>query len=292
MRVLVAVALSLLVHALLWGGLWSVPDEWLLRGRLAEVAEIELVPMTDEQLQAQRLMVREAEPPRTDDDANDPARFLSASRRRVSVETQARETGLTQNNPRAPSADSWLRQVKPPARAPGRTPSLAERITLDGTSPVRVPRPEDDLGELANFRPSTVGERLPDDVSLGDITALNTDQFRFYSFFSRIEELVRFRWEDGLRRAIEAYSRTVVRARGTTTWTTRVQFVIGPDGRLISARVLKESGLHRFDLAAVQAFRDAAVFPNPPREMMSKDGTIKIDYAFSVRWDPQTLVSR
>lgn len=292
MRVFIAVVLSLLVHLLLWGGLLSVPEVWFLRDQPRDVAEIELVPMTDEQLQAHRLVVREAEAPPTVEESQEPARFLSKTRRRVAVETQARETGLTQNNPEAPAPNSWMReQARQNARA-GREPSLAEKISLDGTAPVRMPRPDDDFSDFTNFRPSTVGERLPEDVSIGQLTALNTDQFRFYSFFSRIEELVRFRWEDGLHRAIEAYARSVVRARGVGPWTTRVQFTLGPDGRFLSARILRESGLHRFDMAAVQAFRDAAVFPNPPREMLSQDGTIKIDYAFSVQWDPRSLVSR
>lgn len=293
MRIFYAVIISLLVHLVLWTGLLSVPQDWVIRRQLSDLAEVELLDADDERLEAHRLMVRETVVPRPQDESDEPARFVSRSRQRVIAETQARETGLTQNNPSAPAARSWLReresqqrQNRPNARA------LAESIALDGITPVPRPRREEETADWMNFRPSTVGERLPEDVSLGSITALNTDQFRFYSFFSRIEELVRFRWEEGLRRSIEAYSRQPVRSQGRGPWTTRVQFTLAEDGRLLSSRILQESGLQRFDLAAIQAFRDAAVFPNPPKELVSKDGTIKIDYAFSVQWDPRSLVSR
>ena len=44
-------------------------------------------------------------------------------------------------------------------------------------------------------------------------------------------------------------------------------------------KVVGESGLHDIDEAALEAFRAAEPFPNPPKGIVEKDGTIKI------RWD-------
>ena len=43
--------------------------------------------------------------------------------------------------------------------------------------------------------------------------------------------------------------------------------------------MLTQSGVIDLDSAAVEAFREAAPFPNPPKGMVEGDGTIKI------RWD-------
>ena len=47
----------------------------------------------------------------------------------------------------------------------------------------------------------------------------------------------------------------------------------------MKVQVLEDSGLRDLDEAAVDAFREAAPFPNPPQGIVEKDGTVKI------RWD-------
>ena len=44
-------------------------------------------------------------------------------------------------------------------------------------------------------------------------------------------------------------------------------------------QVLNDSGIRDLDDAAVEAFKEAAPFPNPPEGIVESDGTIKI------RWD-------
>jgi TonB family protein len=57
--------------------------------------------------------------------------------------------------------------------------------------------------------------------------------------------------------------------------------VIFLDGRgtLVRVKVLSASGMTDLDDAAVEAFKAAAPFPNPPKGIVEADGFIKI------RWD-------
>jgi len=48
---------------------------------------------------------------------------------------------------------------------------------------------------------------------------------------------------------------------------------------LIKVQVIGRSGIQDLDDAAVEAFKAAAPFPNPPKGIVDEDGTIRI------RWD-------
>ena len=43
---------------------------------------------------------------------------------------------------------------------------------------------------------------MPKEITVGSFTALNTDRYLYYSFYARIEELIRFRWESAVRQAM------------------------------------------------------------------------------------------
>jgi TonB family protein len=289
MFVLRAIVLSLVLHILLWGGLVMVPPSWVMdRPNLPmEVTIVERPMDTSKSTQ----VVRDSEVPEKlkDDTSKEPARFMSAQQRRVLLESRARTTGLTRNGQTLPP-NSWLnaeRPQKPPEQ------SARKSNDMDGYEPIPLPKPQDNLSRFFEDAPSTVGEQLPDDISLGQFTALNTDRFKYYSFYSRIEELIRFRWEKELADAIDHFDQKYLSSVvGKRNWVTKVEFWLKADGHFHSAHIHQESGIKRFDLAAVTAFRDARYFPNPPREMVDEDGLIRIQYAFNVRWSPSAVVHR
>ena len=70
--------------------------------------------------------------------------------------------------------------------------------------------------------------------------------------------------------------RTIASARDKVT---RLVIVLNQQGTLIGVRVLERSGERDLDQTAIDAFRAAAPFPNPPEGIVEEDGTIKI------RWD-------
>jgi protein TonB len=60
---------------------------------------------------------------------------------------------------------------------------------------------------------------------------------------------------------------------------TKLLIVLNPAGTLVNVQVLSDSGVRDLDDAAIEAFRAAAPFPNPPKGIIETDGTVKI------RWD-------
>ncbi|MFP5519947.1 MAG: TonB family protein [Bdellovibrionia bacterium] len=233
-------------------------------------------------------IVKEAfvpEPLRIKDEQH-PARFKSKETVRVAQETQAAKSGATHNSLQQslssqPSAQDLLRSHKNSRQAIEKSP--------DGISA------EERLAEFSRLQglprlsgPSTVGEALPTDIKVGTLTALNTDRYLFYSFYSRIEELVRYRWESRVYRAMDLFPPQVAaRYPNRQHWKTNVLFTLDRRGLLQSATILSESGNKAFDMAAVEAFKEAGIFPNPPAELVEEDGLIRVYFGFQVNFSPR-----
>lgn len=209
------------------------------------------------------------------------AKLLSAEKQRVREQTQASETGMTAN--RANTATSPNQEK--PDQAVNEKPKRAEKSTErdpDGYKPVDI---TDDLRQMNQLEGmSTIGDRL--DVKVGSFTALNTDRHLFYSFYSRMEELIRYRWETRVMQAMETLNPALA-PRGTTSWETQVEFLLDKHGNVQKAKIMKLSGMPSFDLTGPAAFKDARVIPNPPPEMIQEDGFIHINIAFTVNYNPK-----
>ena len=61
--------------------------------------------------------------------------------------------------------------------------------------------------------------------------------------------------------------------------TTKTIIVLDSEGTLVRVQVIGASGLEDLDESAIEAFRAAAPFPNPPKGIIDPDGKIRI------RWD-------
>ncbi len=130
---------------------------------------------------------------------------------------------------------------------------------------------------------STVGEMLPNDIRFGQMTALNTDRFTYYSFYSRAEELIRPHWETQVRSVLYTYERTSA-VTGDELWLTRLEIILDKEGRFLKGVVDQRSGLDGLDLSPILAFRAAGQIPHPPPELVAADGRIHLNYEFTVRY--------
>ncbi len=232
------------------------------------------------------------------------ARFASEDESWVLQEQQARQSGLTEN--RSASAGNAKAQNEP--RRPHRKAldfkpdnsieKFAEKeLAADvgdvdvaaKKQPVMNTNKQLDFSKFGSIERgmSTVGEQLPDDIKFGDFTALNTDRHLYYSFYSRIEEMVRGRWVNYARAVIYGIENGSEKISGRATWTTQLEVILDKDGTFSRAILHSSSGSKALDSAPVQAFRDAQAFPHPPAEMVKEDGTIHIYYAFSVNMVPR-----
>ncbi len=117
------------------------------------------------------------------------------------------------------------------------------------------------------------------DIDPGLETMLSTKEFVFFSFYSRVRGQLQQHWNTIVRnRLTEMYKqgRTIASSDDKIT---KLLVTLDKQGQLVKVQIIGDSGVRDLDEAAVDAFRKAAPFPNPPTGMVDDDGTIKL------RWD-------
>ena len=116
------------------------------------------------------------------------------------------------------------------------------------------------------------------DIDEGDETALNSKKWRFASFFNRVKHQVQEHWHPD-----EVYRRRDPNGSiyGRTSRLTIVRVQLKPNGHLANVALESPSGLEFLDDEALQAFRAAQPFPNPPRQLVdATDGLINFQFGF------------
>ncbi|AZZ37943.1 hypothetical protein CIK05_14405 [Bdellovibrio sp. qaytius] len=114
-------------------------------------------------------------------------------------------------------------------------------------------------------------------------TQLNTKEYRYYGYYQRIKNQLNQFWQPEVKQKVSrlmTQGRTI--ASESNNKVTKLIIVLNDAGTLVKVQVIGESGVRDLDEAAVEAFRQAAPFPNPPKGMVETDGTIKIRWDFVV----------
>lgn len=136
------------------------------------------------------------------------------------------------------------------------------------------------LGTVARISGSPSRDYV-EGVPEGEGTFLNTKEFKYATFFFRVRDSVASRWDSLLtqeyRRRDPTGSIYGVRDRSTV-----LHIKLALDGSLSGVRVSKTSGVDFLDQVAVQAFKLAEPFPNPPAAMADQDGYIRFNFQFVV----------
>ena len=117
------------------------------------------------------------------------------------------------------------------------------------------------------------------DKKKGIQTLLNTREFAYYSYYHRIRQKIQVFWEPAIKQKVRHLFASGRKLASVQDRVTKLIIVLDKKGRLVSVQVLGESGVRDLDEAAVEAFRTAEPFPNPPKGMAENDGKIRI------RWD-------
>ncbi len=280
-RWLSAILLSIGAHLLLLLFMAMAPHDLSLKQ--PAITEVEILAPPTESKPKERQVVRQALAPDQLQVLEDEtlARFLSEKKQRVKQETQAALPGMTKNS-------SLGEKSNKPNNQNTAENSGKRDLAKEGFESWNPGGPA--LARRNGEGPSTTGESLPRDVSVGSFTALNTDRFTYYTFYARIEEMIRYRWESRVQNAINGLDRTTLMTVGERAWITSAEFLLNPQGHLVKVLVMKESGIKGFDASAVGAFREANIFPNPPQELVQEDGFIHLNYNFTVNYSPPAVV--
>jgi TonB family protein len=264
--------LSLCFHAfLVWLILHSKAENFVSHNEPTEVTFIE----KDQTKTKAKTFVMETEKKEPDlrTKLDDTAEFLSAFTKRVKKQIVARNTGETRNQ-KPQKANKGDSQGIAGMQARGEGDDGFLRPGSGGTAMRQVV-----------IGPSSIGERITG-VEEGDFTALNTDQFTYYSFFARINEQVRNRWVAYVRQYIDGLGQKELEYLSRQDRQTVVEIILAPGGEFASSVLHNSSGDSRLDQTTVEAFRAAAPFLNPPKGMIEADGNIHLRYGFHIRFRP------
>ncbi|HRO66110.1 MAG TPA: energy transducer TonB [Pseudobdellovibrionaceae bacterium] len=209
--------------------------------------------------------------------------YLSAADQRVEKETVARERGEFRNMKNS-ARHSTQAGGKPQERLQAQPrPSLRD---LMGNDPVASLQRKQEWQ-----RQNVEGEQAQDgaeasrssdhlkDVAEGGETMLNTREFKYYTYYSRIRRQLAQYWEPKVKTKLHNMFRQGRRIASDKDHVTKLLIILNEQGLLVGVQVVNESGVVDLDDAATEAFRAAAPFPNPPEGIIESDGTVKI------RWD-------
>ncbi len=113
-------------------------------------------------------------------------------------------------------------------------------------------------------------------IDEGSETALNAKRWMYATFFNRVKERVRDHWKPA-----EEYQRRDPTGKiyGAEDRYTLLQVALKADGSLAKVSVVHTCGLDFLDDTAIEAFKEAQPFLNPPRKLV-EDGHGTVSFAF------------
>jgi protein TonB len=121
-----------------------------------------------------------------------------------------------------------------------------------------------------------------EDIPLGDITKLNTTEYRFFGFFQRIRKKLEKYWGRSLKEKARILGKSGRRLSSKENKITTLSVIINKKGEIIEVFLKGRSGIKELDEAAVESFNNAGPFPNPPKGFV-KNGRGKIEWGFIVK---------
>ena len=120
-----------------------------------------------------------------------------------------------------------------------------------------------------------------EEVPLGDMTRLNTQEFKYYGFYFRIKQQLEQYWGSSIREKITKVYKRDGRFPASDKFLTSVKVVLDKSGQIVDVVIKGSSGVSELDDAAVESFNRAGPFPNPPKGMMV-NGKASIEWGFAV----------
>ena len=298
------VILSLSVHLFLFLFFWLAPQFQAKNNTPVEITLVQPEELTPTEI-AKRVQKTEPEMARqivqTDEksannELDKKARFLSAKNNTVEKETVAKEVGKFKNSDQQTSQAQAQAQKqvkaqvakKASATQQSQTEKLPPQLFNNGFDAYASLSKKQDAQEerkaqarqiaLKNGESSATNDHI-DNVDTSLKTQLNTREYLYYGYHKRIRDQLDQWYQANLREQLKkvfSQGRTVASVENKRT---QLLIVLNNKGNLVTVHVLGISGVKELDDAAIETFKKAAPFPNPPKGMVDADGTIK------VRWD-------
>ncbi|NBX76839.1 MAG: energy transducer TonB [Proteobacteria bacterium] len=217
----------------------------------------------------------------TEDSGNnevDPnATLLSDKNQKAQVQTRAQRTDAFQKGggtgPRSEEGEDS-----------GDEAPSEESVTLDvGTSPRKKKDWKTlslkDLSVNGDGNQASASDDYLPNVAPGERTILSTREFRYFSYYNRIKDLLRQHWKPSIEREVAKLWGKGQMLRENEL-VTRVLVLLDKTGQVQKISKIGASGVSEIDEVAVQAFQQASPFPNPPVGLVEADGYVRINWDF------------
>ena len=223
--------------------------------------------------------------------------YLSQADKAVEKETQAMLKGLFHQAEEGGQSFVLARRVEPDntksfkrniSSLPQRVVSAPISLELSGphidapfsTGDFSGQNPQQDRSRTMDFLPG---------VEFGSHTLLNTKEFIYHSYYSRMKEQLYWRWIQYFTTEMRGFSSTFHKRIRQGLFSTWLYVYLSTEGEVQDIRVVKSSGVEEIDSAALHAFLLAEPFPNPPKGLVEEDGYIHIKQSFHLYFSPATL---
>jgi TonB family protein len=121
-----------------------------------------------------------------------------------------------------------------------------------------------------------------EDIPLGDMTNLNTVEFRYYGFYHRIKQQLEQYWGRTIQEKVKALYKSGRKIASVDQRITSLVITLDDNGQIKDIALKSTSGMKALDDAAIESFSRAGPFPNPPKGMI-KDGLATIEWGFVVK---------
>ncbi len=115
-------------------------------------------------------------------------------------------------------------------------------------------------------------------IKVGNETNLNSEKFLFADYMNRIKKAVSYYWNPTQVLLINDPRSNIY---GRKNRFTKLLVSLDKSGKLLKIKLLVSSGVDFLDQEAINSFKKAAPFPNPPKELLEK-GRLNISFGFYV----------
>lgn len=274
---------------------------------IAELPPNVLNPPTPEQLKEvervkeklkKKQEMRMAETDKADNKKIDPnAKFLGAQNQAVEEQTKAKRiddfrsgdgTGAKNHAdtkdafmpPTASEGKKEKTEVSPEAEEMGVTE--AKPIEAEGVKRNWKTLSLKDLSVGGDGKTASASDDNLDGVNNGNRTILSTREFRYFSYYNRIKDLLRQYWKPSVEQRLYK-----MWARGTAVTkdelVTSLLVLLDEKGQIQKISRVLSSGHVELDEAAIESFQKAGPFPNPPKGIIEDDGFVRIKWDFVLK---------
>lgn len=138
-----------------------------------------------------------------------------------------------------------------------------------------------DGGKNPNQTVSSTNDHV-EDIPLGDLTHLNTVEYKYYGFYHRIRQKLEQFWGRSLYDKAEEMVRAGRRVPASEELVTALVITLDHKGDIVDIHIKGSSGVKELDDAAIESFNEAGPFPNPPKDLVV-NGRVTLEWGFVVK---------